>query len=111
VNKGGKYSSLEVGVTNATPGGPQNTLHAVSHRGINAPNYPEYDPHALYTRLFAGQVDPSSTAEAELVALNKAKKSILDTVLADGLEVTNHLGDQDKMRLTAHLNAIREIEQ
>lgn len=110
VNKGGKYSSIEVGVTNATPGGPQNTLHAVSHRGVNAPNYPEYDPHALYTRLFAGNTEPGSTAEDEMVALNKAKKSILDTVLADGNEAMNHLGTKDKVRLTDHLDAIREIE-
>lgn len=109
VNKGGKYSSLEVGVTNATPGGPQNTLHAVSHRGLNAPNYPEYDPHALYTRLFSGQA-PSTTAAAEFVAHNKAKKSILDTVLADGMEAASHLGATDKARLTDHLEAIREIE-
>lgn len=110
VNKGGKFSSLEVGVTNATPGGPQNTLHAVSHRGVNAPNYPEYDPHAFYTRLFADRADASSTAEAELVALNKAKKSILDTVLADGIEASNNLGARDKARLADHLDAIREIE-
>lgn len=110
VNKGGKFSSLEVGVTNATPGGPQNTLHAVSHRGINAPNYPEYDPHALYTRLFADGTAAPSTAEDELFALNKAKRSVLDTVLADGLEASNTLGAKDKVRLADHLDAIREIE-
>lgn len=110
VNKGGKFSSLEVGVTNATPGGPQNTLHAVSHRGINAPNYPEYDPHALYQRLFAGATETSSTAQEELVALNKTKKSILDTVIADGLEASNNLSAKDKVRLADHLDAIREIE-
>lgn len=108
-NQGGRYGSLEIGVTNATPGGPENTLHAVSHRGVNAPNYPEYDPHALYTRLFAGaNAEPS--AEAELVALNQAKKSILDTVLADGLEVASTLGAKDRIRLSDHLDAIRAIE-
>ncbi|MES1209176.1 MAG: DUF1552 domain-containing protein, partial [Pseudomonadota bacterium] len=40
VNPGGSFTSLEVGVTNATPDGSENTLHAVSHRGKNAPNYP-----------------------------------------------------------------------
>ena len=51
LNKGGSFPSLEIGVSNATPGGPQNTLHAVSHRGSIAPNYPEFDPHALFRRL------------------------------------------------------------
>lgn len=110
VNKGGKFSSLEVGVTNATPGGPQNTLHAVSHRGANAPNYPEYDPHALYTRLFADNTESSNTAQDELIALNKTKKSILDTVLADGIEASSSLSAKDKARLADHLDAIREIE-
>jgi hypothetical protein len=108
-NQGGRYGSLEIGVTNATPGGPENTLHAVSHRGVNAPNYPEYDPHALFTRLFAG-ASAEPTAEAELMALNRAKKSILDTVLADGLEVGSTLGAKDRVRLSDHLDAIRAIE-
>ncbi len=110
VNKGGKYASIEVGVTNATPNGPQNTLHAVSHRGVNAPNYPEYDPHALYTRLFAAAEQPTSTTAAELAALNQAKRSILDTVLADGVDVAQTLGAKDKVRLEDHLDAIRQIE-
>jgi hypothetical protein len=59
-NPGGDFPSLEVGVTDATPDGPENTLHAVSHRGPNAPNYPEFDPFALYTRVFAGRSDTGS---------------------------------------------------
>jgi hypothetical protein len=59
-NPGGDFPSLEVRVTDATPDGPENTLHAVSHRGPNAPNYPEFDPFALYTRVFAGRSDTGS---------------------------------------------------
>ncbi len=109
-NKGGKYASLELGVTNATPNGPQNTLHAVSHRGPNAPNYPEYDPHAVYARLFADASVPSMATVDEMAAAHQAKKSILDTILADGVEAANSLGAKDKARLTEHLDAIREIE-
>lgn len=110
VNKGGKYASLELGVTNATPNGPQNTLHAVSHRGFNAPNYPEYDPHAAYTRLFGDADAQSMVTVDEMAALHQAKKSILDTILADGVEASNALGAKDKARLAEHLDAIREIE-
>jgi len=54
VNKGGSFPSLEIGCSDATPNGPENTLHTCSHRGPNAPNYPEFDPHAAFTRMFMG---------------------------------------------------------
>jgi hypothetical protein len=46
----------------------------------------------------------------EMAAAHQAKKSILDTILADGVEASNYLGAKDKARLTEHLDAIREIE-
>jgi len=42
--------------------------------------------------------------------INQCKKSILDTVLADGTEVSAFLGAKDKGRLNDHLEAIRQIE-
>jgi hypothetical protein len=108
VNKGGSFPSLEIGVSNANPGGPQNTLHAISHRGLNAPNYPEFDPHALFTRIFSGA--SSATTVDQTAKLNQAKKSILDTVLAEGAEVSKLLGARDKARLSDHLEAIRQVE-
>jgi hypothetical protein len=108
VNKGGSFPSLEIGCSNATPNGPENTLHTCSHRGPNAPNYPEFDPHAAFTRMFMGT---STTGTADQMAkLNQCKKSILDAVLADGAEVNSLLGAKDKARLSDHLEAIRQIE-
>ena len=108
VNKGGSFPSLEIGCSNATPNGPENTLHTCSHRGPNAPNYPEFDPHAAFTRMFMG-VSTTGTVD-QMVKLNQAKKSILDAVLADGTEVGSLLGAKDKSRLSDHLDAIRQIE-
>jgi hypothetical protein len=107
-NPGGDFPSLEVGCSNATPNGPENTLHAVSHRGPNAPNYPEFDPQALFTRVFAGRTDTGTMDQ--MAAINQAKKSILDAVLDDGAELGRVLGAKDKMRLDEHLTAIRQIE-
>ena len=45
--QGGELHVAGVGCSNATPNGPENTLHTCSHRGPNAPNYPEFDPHAV----------------------------------------------------------------
>ena len=108
VNKGGSFPSLEIGCSDATPNGPENTLHTCSHRGPNAPNYPEFDPHAAFTRMFTG-TSTTGTVD-QMMKINQAKKSILDTVLADGTEVGSLLGAKDKARLGDHLDAIRQIE-
>src|SRR6185503_5566927 len=108
VNKGGSFPSLEIGCSNATPNGAENTLHTCSHRGANAPNYPEFDPHAAFTRMFMG-VSSTGTVD-QTMKINQAKKSILDAVLADGAEVSALLGAKDRSRLNDHLDAIRQIE-
>ena len=108
VNTGGSFTSLEIGCSDATPNGPENTLHTCSHRGPNAPNYPEFDPHAAFTRMFSGV---STTGNVDqMTKLNQSKKSILDAVLADGMEVSSLLGAKDQSRLSDHLDAIRQIE-
>lgn len=109
VNQGGAFRSLEIGVTDATPNGPENTLHTCSHRGRNAPNYPDFDPHAVFTRIFTGATDDASV-EA-VAAANQVKKSILDTTLADGQELSARLGAEDRQRLEDHLEATRDIER
>lgn len=109
VNTGGSFPSLEIGVTDATPNGPENTLHTCSHRGPNAPNYPEFDPHAVFARVFTGVTDDASI-EA-VTAWNQVKRSILDTTIADAEELSAKLGLVDRQRLEDHLEAIRDIER
>jgi hypothetical protein len=110
LNKGGSFTSLEVGCSNATPNGPENTLHTCSHRGPNAPNYPEFDPEKFFTRLFTGTGSGTTDNSAQIAKINQEKKSILDCVLADGAEINSLLGAADKKRLSDHLDAIRQIE-
>jgi hypothetical protein len=105
----GGYKSLELGVTPATPNGPQDSLHTVSHSGPNARNMPEYDPKAVFNRLFTnGGVTPSEPDQAAKMV--KVRKSVLDAVLADGTRLQKRLGAADKLRLEGHLTAIRDIE-
>lgn len=110
VNKGGSFTSLEIGVSNANPDGPENTLHAISHRGPNAPNYPEFNPHALFARIFSNATATTTMTASQVAKMNQAKKSILDAVLADGADVNKLLGASDQARLADHLDAIRQIE-
>jgi hypothetical protein len=106
----GGLKSLEVGVTPATPNGPQDSLHTVSHSGPNARNTPEYDPKAVFNRLFMGASTPSTGQPDQAAKLAKVKKSMLDAVLADGARLQKRLGAADKLRVEHHLDAIRALE-
>jgi hypothetical protein len=99
--------SLEIGVSDATPNGAENTLHAVSHSGKNAPNYPEFDPAAVFKRLFSKAM-PTTDPAAEKA--DQAEKSVLDAVLADAAELKPKLSTSDQVRLEQHMDGIRQIE-
>jgi hypothetical protein len=105
----GGFKSLELGVTPATPNGAPDSLHTVSHSGPNARNMPEYDPKAVFNRLFmGGGVTPAEPDQAAKLA--KVRRSVLDSVLADGARLQKRLGAADKQRIEHHLAAIRDIE-
>ncbi|MEL6178221.1 MAG: DUF1552 domain-containing protein, partial [Myxococcota bacterium] len=97
------YRSIEVGLSKATPAGPQPVLHTVSHRGKAAPNYPEYDPHRLFARLFG--------VSASDPMLAQARKSVLDTVLSDFNALNTQVSSADRQRLEAHAEGIRALER
>jgi hypothetical protein len=112
ISTGAPYRSIEVGVTPATPNGPQDSLHTVSHRGPNARNNPEFDPKEVFDRLFKGSTAPDPGAEPDEAAkLATVKKSVLDSVLEDGKALKLRLGATDQQRIEAHLEAIRAIER
>lgn len=115
VSGGAPFRSLEVGVTPATPNGPQDSLQTVSHRGPNARNNAEYDPKAVFTRVFGGATQPPPTTmtpeDDPAVKLARVQTSVLDAVIADGQALQLHLGSTDKQRVEQHLEAIRAIEK
>jgi hypothetical protein len=113
ISAGAPYRSLEVGVTPATPNGPQHSLHTVSHRGPDARNTAEYDPRAVFDRLFKDGTDtqpddPDAEAAAKLA---RVRKSVLDAVLEDGAALQQRLGYTDRQRIELHLESIRAIEK
>ncbi len=112
ISQGSPYRSLEVGVTPATPGGPQHSLLSVSHSGPNARNNPEFDPKAVFNRLFMGFTAPPEDGATDAAEkLTRVKKSVLDSILEDGASLQQRLGSADKQRLDAHLESIRAIER
>lgn len=110
ISNGAPFKSIEVGVTPATPNGPEDSLATVSHKGPNAKNVPDFDPQSIFTRLFGGGSTPTSTTD-QATKLNNVRKSVLDAVLADGTSLQQKLGSADKQRLQQHLDSIRAIEQ
>ncbi|XXT14555.1 DUF1552 domain-containing protein [Sorangium sp. So ce429] len=112
ISAGAPYRSLEVGVTPATPGGPPDSLHTVSHKGPNSRNNPEYDPRAVFNRLFMGGTPTPNDEEADQAAkLANVRKSVLDSVLQDGASLQQRLGAADRQRVEQHLESIRAIER
>jgi Protein of unknown function (DUF1552) len=113
ISAGAPFRSIEVGVTPATPNGNQDSLHTVSHRGANARNNPEFDPKAVFNRLFMGTTLPAPTENEpdQATKLAAARKSVLDSVIDDGVNLQKRLGSADRQRVEAHLEAIRAIER
>jgi hypothetical protein len=106
---GSPNRSIEVGVTTATPNGPQDSLHTVSHKGPNSRLMPEYDPRAVFNRLFMASENPPTDPGVD-DPLTGVRRSVLDAVKQDGLKLQQTLGAADRMRLEEHLTGIRAIE-
>ncbi len=111
IAEGAPFRSLEVGVTPATPNGNEDSLHTVSHNGPNSRNNAEFDPRAVFTRLFGG-MEPSaeSGAASQAAKMATVRKSVLDSVLEDGTALGQRLGASDRQRIEQHLDAVRAIE-
>jgi hypothetical protein len=110
------FPSLELGVCNATPKVSENMYHAVSHKGLNQPNFPEYSAAAAFNRMFPGGVKPPATTPGPTpmpVVDRRAEveKSLLDAVVADAQALQVRLGREDRLRLDSHLEGIRSLER
>jgi hypothetical protein len=112
ISSGEAFRSIEVGVTPATPGGPQDSLHSVSHNGPNSRNDAEYDPKAVFARLFGGfEVPTTDDGASDAEKMARVRKSVLDSVLEDGKRLQSRLGATDNQRIESHLEAIRAMER
>jgi hypothetical protein len=112
------FKSLEVGVSTARPTAKSPLYYHVSWRAANAPNPAEFDPHAVFMRLFGsgspgaglgkGGAAPPPTDNPGLSAV---RKSVLDAITQDSRELSARLGREDRQRLDKHLEGIRSLEK
>jgi hypothetical protein len=107
-----RIASLHLGVasTDASDADFGAVARSISHNGPNSPNLPQYDPIALYDRVFGTGFNAPGSASVASVTLN-TRKSVLDLVAADTRALQLRLGAADKQRLDQHLQGIVELEK
>jgi hypothetical protein len=80
----------------------------ISYSAQNAPVPPFRSPSSLFTTVFGSPVAAPTPGTTDTGALYE--KSVLDYVLARINTLNGKLGASDRVRLDAHLTAIRELE-
>lgn len=70
----------------------------------------ERDPAAVYQRLF-GAVPPPATDPAEAARLVARRKSMVDFLIRDATRLRDRLAAEERQKLEAHLEALRDIER
>lgn len=107
------FPSFELGVCNATPKVSENMYHAISHKGLNQPNFPEYNAATAFARIFPGGLRPpaAGTPPGPVDRTAEVEKSLLDAVVADAQALQRRLGREDRARLETHLEGIRSLER
>jgi hypothetical protein len=101
-----KLRSLELGVE-STISDLEPMVTRMSYGGPNDPRTPLDDPKQVFARLFGDSLQ----TQAELEALRKRRRSVLDAVLGEFTSVNATLGYDDKQKLERHAEAIRDIER
>jgi hypothetical protein len=100
LGQGTTFPSIELAVSRAGIGGPEDTFSCAWRDGNLLPA--ETSPQTLYDRLFLGFSPDDS--------LRVARLSVLDAVLDDAEVLRGRLGGGDRVRLEAHLDALRALE-
>lgn len=80
----------------------------ISYTDTGSPVPADWDPHAVFQRLFTG---PTAADRAQAEARYQQKKSVLDAVVAESKALSGSLGAADRERLDEYLTQLREIEQ
>jgi Protein of unknown function (DUF1552) len=105
-----RFRSLELGISRRTVSGEGTTLHYLSHSGPDSPNPPEYDPVAVFNRLFGKDFMPTGAPMAAVDPTRALRRSVLDAVGADIASLRAKVGTGDRSRLDQHLENVRSIE-
>lgn len=103
LSAGAPLKSLELGVQTQLGFGAGNN-ESVMIYGPNGKLQPEDDPSAAFRRAFGA-------AGADAAKLRAQKKSVIDFVRADVGRVRSAYGTSEQLKLDAHLDGLRALEQ
>jgi hypothetical protein len=82
--------------------------HTISWRSPTQPMPMEYNPRAVFERLFG---DTGSTDRAAREARLRQQKSILDSVTEKLAELKREIGPQDSRKVDEYTEAVRDVER
>ena len=102
--------SLLTGYDIGNGGNGQTPRWRMSHLGYNQPIQPEGDPLLVYNKL-TGFLANDKSAAAELVTLQRERRSVLDLAMGDIAALQPELSAVDRQRLDRHLTHLRTVEQ
>jgi hypothetical protein len=84
----------------------------ISYSGADQPIPPREDPKDVFAALFGGsQAATPGAANPALTRLWSQRKSILDATNAETQRLMGIVGSEDRIKLDAHLSAMRDVEQ
>jgi hypothetical protein len=102
-----KLRTLECGVQVQ----PYSTDSAsLSYSGPEAPISAENSPYRVFDRLFKGFTDPRATPSPETEQSLRDRKAVLEAVATELDAVKRRLPEDDRIKMEAHLDAVRSIE-
>ncbi len=104
LGEGYRFRSLELGVRTDIR---QAIPTRMSWRAPFEPVLPIQEPGAAFDRLFGGEPPGTTSAERR----RARRRLVVDRVRGDYERLTTRLGADDRRRVTAHLDAVREIER
>jgi hypothetical protein len=104
------FPSIELGVQTSAWGASVQTR--MSYNDKHQFVHPEDDPVAAYRRLFGGATAAASPGtNGQGSAAGDPRKSVLDLVRGELTSLRKQLGTQERVKLDAHLESLRQIER
>jgi len=79
---------------------------STSWRSAGVQNQPELDPARLFSKLFSG----AAMAPAQVDTLRIRRQSVLDFVNKELTAFGKRLGPEDRMKIDAHMQSVRDLE-
>jgi hypothetical protein len=101
-----RFASLTLGVQSTTTILEPMVLK-MAYRAPGDPIIPEDDPSKAFATLFGD----TQASQAMIMATQKRRATVLDSVLQDYTALQTKLGSEDRARLDRHVTSIRELEK